>query len=252
MERVKDGYARAALMGLGLYFVGVLTIVVAILIYDVAEAYFVLFFAVPGVIVAAALLFWQRWGLIVAIVGSLIGLLFLTEDADLILTTPRAFFDFTATWFGIVGLLIVLIAAIVGTVQYFRKSPAPTAAWQSKAIAGVAAVLGIAAVVSLVLMLANTSSVSEAEAGDAPEVTAKHTKWSVEMLSAPAGEVRIVVKNDDPLLHTFTIEDLDIDVSLSPWSEQVVVLGDLTPGNYGFVCRVFDHETDMTGVITVQ
>jgi hypothetical protein len=38
----------------------------------------------------------------------------------------------------------------------------------------------------------------------------------VEIITAPAGDVRIVVKNDDPLLHTFTIDDLDIDVSLSP------------------------------------
>ena len=36
------------------------------------------------------------------------------------------------------------------------------------------------------------------------------------------------------------------------WSEEVVVLEGLTPGNYGYICRVFDHEADMTSVITVQ
>jgi uncharacterized cupredoxin-like copper-binding protein len=249
----KDAYVKAGFMGLGLYLVGLLTIFVAILIYDVAEIYFLLFFLVPGLIVAAALFFWRRWGLLVAIVGSLIGILFLSEDADLILTTPEAFFDFAATWFGIVGLLIVLVASIAGTVQYIRKQPAQTLApWPSKLILGVAAVLAVAGVISLVAMIANTGSVSEAEAGDAPEVTAKHTKWSVEQITVPAGDVRLVVKNNDPLLHTFTLDDLDIDVTLSPWSEQVIVLEGVTAGNYGFICRVFDHESDMTGVITVQ
>jgi hypothetical protein len=32
----------------------------------------------------------------------------------------------------------------------------------------------------------------------------------------------------------------------------VIVLEGVTAGNYGFICRVFDHESDMTGVITVQ
>jgi hypothetical protein len=253
LARVKDGYARAALMGLGLYFVGVLTLLVMVIIYDIAEAGFILFFAVPGLIVAAALLFWRRWGLLVAILGSLFGLSFLLPEAGLILTTPKAFFDFAAGWFAIVGLVIVLVAAIVGTVQYFRNAPALTmASWQRTAITGIAAVLAVAAVVSLVLMVANTGSVSASEAGGAQRLTAEHTKWDVEMITSPAGEVRLVVKNSDPMLHTFTVEDLDIDIALSPWSEQVIVLGDLTAGNYGFVCRAFDHETEMTGVITVQ
>jgi hypothetical protein len=253
LARVKDGYARAGLMGLGLYFVGVLTLLVMMLIYDAGEAGFILFFAVPGLIVAAALVFWRRWGLLVAILGSLFGLSFLLPEAGLILTTPKAFFDFTVGWFAIVGLFIVLVAAIAGTVQYFRKAPSPALVrWQKSVITGIAAVLAVAAVVSFVLMLANTGSVSASEAGDAQRLTAEHTKWDVEMITSPAGEVRLVVKNSDPMLHTFTVEDLDIDVSLSPWSEQVIVLGDLSAGNYGFVCRAFDHETEMTGVITVQ
>jgi hypothetical protein len=72
------------------------------------------------------------------------------------------------------------------------------------------------------------------------------------MVTASSGDVKLVVKNRDPILHTFTIDDLDVDVALGPWSEQVIVLTDLRPGNYGFICRVFDHATDMTGVITVQ
>ena len=62
----KDAYVQAGFMGLGLYLVGLLTIFVAILIYDVAEIYFLLFFLVPGLIVAAALFFWRRWGLLVS------------------------------------------------------------------------------------------------------------------------------------------------------------------------------------------
>jgi hypothetical protein len=253
MGGFKDGYAQAALMGLGLYFVAIAVILVAIIIYDIAEVVFLLFFLAPGLIVGAALLFWQRWGLVVAIVGSAIGLLFLLEDFDLILTTPKAFFDFASTGFGVVGLLIVLIAALAGTVQYVRKRPsAALASWQYSAIVGVAAILAIAALFSIVLTALNTGSVSASDAEGAQRITAKHTKWDVEVVTVQAGDVKLVVKNRDPILHTFTIDDLDVDVKLGPWSEQVVVLEGLTAGNYGFICRVFDHETDMTGVITVQ
>jgi hypothetical protein len=253
MRGFKDGYAQAGLIGLGMYFVALAIILIAILIYDVAEIYFLLFFLVPGLIVGAALLFWKRWGLLVAILGSAIGILFLSEDADLILTTPEAFFDFAGTWFGLVGLFIVLLAAVIGTIQYVRKQPsAALSASQRTVILGVAAVLALASIVSLVLTALNTGGVSTADASGAQRIEAKHTEWSVTMVTASSGDVKLVVKNRDPILHTFTIDDLDVDVALGPWSEQVIVLTDLRPGNYGFICRVFDHEADMTGVLTVQ
>ena len=37
----------------------------------------------------------------------------------------------------------------------------------------------------------------------------------------PAGGT-VLVKNEDPVIHTFTIEDLDIDVDLGPGSEKLV------------------------------
>jgi hypothetical protein len=253
MGGFKDGYAQAGLMGVGMFFVAMALFLVAVIIYDIAEIGFLVFFLVPGLIVAAALLFWKRWGLLVAILGSAIGILFLSEDAGLILTTPESFFDFAGTWIALVGLLIVLLAAVTGTIQYLRKRPSTgLSPSQRSVVLGVMAALALASIVSLVLTGLNTGGVSAADAAGAQRIEAKHTEWSVTRVSASSGDVKLVVKNRDPILHTFTVHDLDVDVSLGPWSEEVILIKDLKPGNYGFICRVFDHATDMTGVITVQ
>jgi len=61
-----------------------------------------------------------------------------------------------------------------------------------------------------------------------------------------------VVKNKDPILHTFTIYDLDIDERIGPGSEKLIEIGTPRAGIYGYVCRIFDHAADMTGAIIVR
>jgi len=152
-----------------------------------------------------------------------------------------------------------LVACLAGFIQYFRGAVASDVSpIVMTVLRGIAAVVFVAAGISLVLTVINAAdSVSAEDKAGALEVSAKHTEWSVEMLDADAGQpIRILVKNDDPILHTFTIKDsdrgIDIDVKVGPWAEELVEIEALDAGAYGFICRVEGHEEDMTGVLTVR
>lgn len=257
--RGADAYVKAALLGLAIYFAAALIILVAILVLSPSDVIFPIFLIVPGVIAAGALRYIRRWGLLIAALLSAFGIFAFLADAGLVLTSPEAFFDFMLTLCVLCGLGITFVASLVGFIQYFRGSvsdeTSPSITW---ALRGVAAAVAVASLVSLVLTVMNaTQSVSAQDRQGALELTAKDNEWSVDMLEATGGQpIRLLIKNDDPILHTFTIEEgsrgVDVDERLGAWSEQVVELGALEPGVYGFICRVEGHEEDMTGVLTVR
>ena len=249
----RDAYVKAALVGVGLYLVGALIIAIAVLISEPSEVVFLLFLLIPAAVVASALLFVRRWGLIVGILGGLLGLLGFMEDIDLILTTPKAFFDFAAGVFIIPGLLILLIASILGTVQYFRgavsRDLSPTAA---TLLRGAVGALVLVAVVSAVVTAMNAGDASAEERQGAMILTAEDTEWDLDRMEGLSDQpLKLVVRNEDGFLHTFTIYDLDIDVRLGPFSEEVVEIN-APAGTYGYVCRIFDHESDMTGALEIR
>ena len=62
---------------------------------------------------------------------------------------------------------------------------------------------------------------------------------------------KLVIENNDPILHTFTIEALDIDVKVGPGSFETYTLDSVEAGEYVFNCKVSGHE-DMDGTLTVR
>jgi uncharacterized cupredoxin-like copper-binding protein len=247
-----DSYVSTALFGIGLYLVAIVLIAVAILIALPSDIYYAFLFGLPAIAVAFVLLAVRRWGLLVSLVGAVIGLLLLTEGADIYLTTPESFFDFTITLFGLVGILIALGASLAGTVQHFRQS-VNAGASVPVAVKGIGMALVLLAALSLILTVSQTGDVSATEAEGAIVITADEAKYDVKLVEARPGEdVRILVRNTDPIMHTFTIHDLDIDYRIGPWSEKLIILEGLDARIYGFICRIPGHELDMTGAIQVR
>ena len=249
----RDIYVRMALYGLALYFVAVLVITVAILIASPGDIYFILFFAVPGVIVGAALLYMRRWGLLVGILGGAIGMLVVLEDLDLFLTTPQSFFDFSSSLFGLAGVLILLVSSLIGTILYFRGSVSTDFSRLRPGVLTVALVLGLLGVVSAVITALEAGDVSAEQARDATVLTAKKGKWDIQMIQATHGQpIRILVKNKDPIMHTFTIHDLGIDERIGPWKETIIEVEPPAARTLGFICRIEGHKADMTGAIVFE
>jgi plastocyanin len=73
------------------------------------------------------------------------------------------------------------------------------------------------------------------------------TRFDPASLDVPAGPTTIVIANNDPFTHTFTLDDGSVDRQiLSGATVRVVV--DLTRTT-GFHCRI--HPTSMTGTLHV-
>jgi hypothetical protein len=246
-------YAKIALFGVALYLLTALLFFVAVIISEPADVAFILFLVIPALIVAAAIYFIRPWGLIVGILGGIFGLTFFSEDVDLILGTPQSFFDFTGQVIGMTGLIVIIVASAIGLIQHFRHADrtelSPT---DRRILQGIAGVLAIVAVISAVLTVTNIGGVSAEEEQNATVIEAKKTAWEPEQVTISGSNRRLVIKNRDPFLHTFTIYDLDIDERLSPGSETVIELPSSATGVIPFVCRLFDHELDMTGAITIR
>ncbi|MBA3620793.1 MAG: cupredoxin domain-containing protein [Euzebyales bacterium] len=220
---------------------GVAVLVVAAILTDLEAAAIGLGFGV-----GLALLWWRHGAL-----GRMaIGLLSANVLAWMALGTYSQLVDGTG-WRGLLipGLLTSLslvagIAAVGASLARRRRR----AAGRGPATVVVVGVVLLA----LVLTAGAARSGGDASAPDADlELTTANLRFSSEQLSVDAGEVAVVVHNSDLFWHTFTIDELDIDVRVPVTAQRRATFNAL-PGTYAFYCRVPGHETVMRGTLTVR
>lgn len=153
-------------------------------------------------------------------------------------------------WAGAEGVLISLglsaasmlvISAVVGWV--LRTDSGSTGPWVAIGVVGVAFAVPVVAGV-----LENEPQ--RASAGI--ELTAENVAFDQTELSAPAGEVTVSLENEDLFWHTFTVEELDVDLRV-PVSAEMTVTFDAPPGEYRFFCDIPGHpEAGMEGTLTIE
>lgn len=121
-----------------------------------------------------------------------------------------------------------------------------------------AAVLALLTVVTVALASASIAVTLTGRSGVSAE--ARRTATSVRMkdirfeparlVVAQAPVVRFAVRNDDLILHTFTIDGSGVDAQIGPGSEKLVEFRGLAPGNYTYRCTVPGHDA-MRGTLQV-
>ena len=168
------------------------------------------------------------------------------------ITNINSFFDFTAAIVATSASLLTLVASIVAIVQGRRGEPRiEGTATETRILWGVAAVLSVIAVVSAGVTIGARDTVEDEERIGAFEMVLKKTAFETETLTAKPNEaVRLIVKNEDLFMHTFTIDDLDVDVTVGPNGEKAVRIPPAGAGNYEYKCTIPGHES-MTGTLTV-
>lgn len=122
-----------------------------------------------------------------------------------------------------------------------REAPA-------RVLLGVAAALG-----------AGLVGASVVAGGDLPEagpedirLVSENVAFSQSELTAPAGRVTVELSNRDLFWHTFTIDELGVDL-LVPVHGQRSESFAAPPGTYRFVCRIPGHvAAGMEGTLTVE
>lgn len=141
---------------------------------------------------------------------------------------------------------VIAAAAIIASIGALRASKVRGGA--PKTVAAVTAALvvlfaGIAVVARI------TYEAPAVAAGDIT-ITVEDADFAPTTFSAESGEITVFVRNRDNTFHTFTIEDLGVDLDI-PGKAEAKVTFDAGPGVYEFIC--VPHEgMGMKGTLQVQ
>lgn len=165
---------------------------------------------------------------------------------------PASFVEFTGGVAFLLGILLTLYGGIASLVRRddVRAETPRTERLLDRTALGIVI---LAFVVSLPLWLVNRSTVDASAAAGLPEVTA--TNFAFEDVTAAAGGSLVVV-NEDPFMHTFTVDALGIDVKLLPGDSTIVELPDAA-GTYTYYCiphsfEAGEAEDDMAATLTLE
>ena len=83
-------------------------------------------------------------------------------------------------------------------------------------------------------------------------VTTEEMRFSPSKLTAQQGRTTITVHNSGAIAHTFSLNDLGREVTVTPGQTKTINLA-TKPGTYAYVCRILDHEGfGMYGTLTVS
>jgi len=159
------------------------------------------------------------------------------------LAAPASFFDFVPGLLVLPGVLIALVAGIA-SIRSSRRGDVADHATEDRAIGGIIAALGVLAVGSAAFTFLGQETVGDDEAATADLVVElKDFEFDDDDGYEVGAATTILVKNSDPLLHTFTIDALDIDITLNPGSEKLVSIP-AEPGEYVLYCSPHTSDPD--------
>lgn len=143
---------------------------------------------------------------------------------------------------------VLSVAAVFGLIASIARVRAVAA--RTVAPAGIGAVV-LAAALTIAVPAAGANAVG-ARPGDL-RVSTSDLAFHPERLVAKPGDVGVVVHNKDLFWHTFTVNETNQSVSIPTAGTKRLVLDDLRPGTYTFVCAIPGHESaGMKGVLVVR
>lgn len=157
------------------------------------------------------------------------------------LVVPASGGDFILNLASVLAAFVGIVAAVA--VIRGAAGSAPAARTLVVAAAGL---FVVAAAYSVFATVSFDDAV--AQEGDIELVT-KDLEFQDTSLQAEGGQVSVFVRNEDATLHTFTIEELGVDLDV-PASKSARVTFDAEPGEYEFICE--PHKEDMKGTLTVD
>jgi plastocyanin len=222
---------------------GVVASLVVPMLIQLSVEPFLLAMVAPFVVGLLLMLRWPRVGAVWLGVVSLAVLVFSAPFLGEALTHPESLADFLP----LVVLILSMLVGIVAAIPSFRQGLSPDASSRPALAVGVAAgALTVAAAIVSGVAFAGIESLP-AQAGDVRLVTEDIT-FDPAGISADAGDISVHVTNRDSTRHTFTIDELGVDLNIPPDSAQRVTFA-ADPGTYRFYCR--PHAPGMEGSLVV-
>jgi len=106
------------------------------------------------------------------------------------------------------------------------------------------------------LLLVGMVSAGALRTSEQPEIdfrlVANHVAFSTDAFNVNSGRVTVALENKDLFWHTFTIEDLGVNLWV-PVGAELTTTFDASPGAYEFICVIPGHpQAGMRGTLTVS
>ena len=240
-DGARPRWTRLAALGLVLAALGPLLMFGAGIAWGVEGAAF--FGIVAFVALIGAFLVW-RFGLWSKFVGIVVALLvamalFWTAFG---LAAPSSFFDFVPGAVVIPGALLAIASCVGAIVAHRRGHLSRSAAGGERA--GIRIAIAVVLVLMLVSGVLTVVGRETADGAAGADVTIELSDFEFDRGEySLAGGTTVLVKNSDPFLHTFTVDELDIDVQLGPGSEEIVEVP-AEPGSYILYCVPHTSDPD--------
>ena|SRR5918999_2288524 len=250
MTALKSPTTTAASKGAGLSWARLLQWSATAMGVALLALMFLLGGVIPPLIVFAALFALGAWlfrrkeraGSIVLAV--LFVILLLTNLPFIVpsLAVPASTADFLPT---VVVTLIAIVGAVSAIAVIRRRGEATDGGARMVAL-GAVTLLVVATAVTVIAKIAYPNVT--ARSGDIT-IAAEDFEFSEQNITASEGRVAVFVENKDTTLHTFTIEELGVDLDI-PAGEPARIAFDAQPGTYEFICR--PHAPSMSGTLEVS
>ena len=252
----KSRWTRLAALGFVMLALSPILLLLAAFLWglDTSEAGFFIGVAIVALIGAFLVSRFGTWAKAVGIVLAIVSFMpiFWTAFG---LFSPAAFFDFVPGVLSVLGVLSALIGSIAALVASRRghHTSVPEGG-ERRALRIIPTVVVVLAVLSAVMTF--TGRTSADPGGAETTVVMSDFEYDKDEYQVQGGST-VYVRNDDPYLHSFTIEELDVDVFLTPGSEELIEIP-AEAGEYVVFCvpHTSDSESpsddDMASRIIVQ
>jgi plastocyanin len=249
----KERTAHANTQTFGLVLISAALLVAVVLTLVLFDGEDIAFILVPTVAAAgAAFITWRfdnQWARAVGIVGTILSLgAFFLAFGLFHLFSP---IEFVVALTYVLGFFMSLVGAVRALLAG-RKGQQVPANSGGRLRTTVLAVIGVAAVVSVTGFLLTKESVDDSESAGATALEMVKFEFDPGSSSLPV-DGKLLIQNNDPFVHDFTFDAMDIAVTVGPGSETLVDLSGLAAGTYDYVCSLHsDGETGMVGTITIS
>lgn len=247
------GYALIGLAGLIVVFLGLTTGSLAEL------GLFAVFMLVPSLLGLFLALKVGRWGFILPLLLVLALLALLGPMLPFMLAHPEAGLEFILVAVFTAGALLAIVGSVASLGQWLRRTARPGATrGQRLTLNGLLALTLILVLASLLITTLARTTLAEAERAGATPIAIKDFAFGHAPLTVQAGQtVRLAVRNDDSALHTFTLAEAGLDVSIPAGAERLIEFTAPAAGAYTFYCIPHSSATPsgregMVGTLLVQ
>lgn len=158
------------------------------------------------------------------------------------LAVPASAGDFILNIASVLGAVVGIIAAIA----VLRRLAGSASGAPRGVLIGATALLILSIVLSVVAFVGYDEAT--AQGGDV-DLVAEDLEFRPDELEAESGEVSVFIENVEGTLHTFTIDELDVNLAI-PAGKSARVTFQAEPGTYRYYC--VPHQPDMEGTLQVR